>query len=548
MTMKIRSIANIPISGKLFVYSVSCCSLSVVCLFVFASALLLIPYKAYSGYDELKSDLENYKPPHTTATSTVSKEQKKASTKIRIVSGSHADNDKTGNPGHKMMSKIKDGRGIGQRKPFITISPSLQKRVRGVDKEDAHGIAIASTLLKNAPDLSLLEAIVLMRNSEIKAAGAKVDAQINGFTQVENLDQILSRYSAFTEALMNGVGPMKGSEPANTRFPFPGVTALKGEAAAQSVKIAIAELGIVERDAITAIRKAFWKRVYIERQYNITAEMLELFKKLDKVANSLYRSGKTSFQDVIKIAVKLNLLEDSIISIHENRLNMDGDMLALMNLPPDISIAASRFSSPSQKVPALSKLYLMAGENRQELIKIRAMAEKVDRMLKMARTMVLPDFDAGFSDYSDTAVTQAGSFSMKPSFTSAVAASTGAGLPIKPWSGSSISWLEQTRQELVSLHHTLDNSEAQTRKMARSAWSELDRAIRSARLYSNTILELSANALEVSTNEYESGRLSFSEVTGSYSEWLATRLAHAGAVSDIGIARAKLQQIIGISF
>ncbi|MBF0234436.1 MAG: TolC family protein, partial [Desulfamplus sp.] len=95
---------------------------------------------------------------------------------------------------------------------------------------------------------------------------------------------------------------------------------------------------------------------------------------------------------------------------------------------------------------------------------------------------------------------------------------------------------------------TLNNSEAQTRKMVRSSWAELDRATRSARLYDDTILALSASALEVSTSEYESGRLSFSEVTGSYSEWLGARLSHAEAIRDIGIARAQLQQMTGVSF
>ncbi|MBF0260025.1 MAG: TolC family protein [Desulfamplus sp.] len=543
---------------------------------IFSACLILMAHASTSfasaGYDKIKSDMDRYQLPLTTATgkssiegrasltgnahvstetqrNIVLEEKLNVSTSALgkkstsgIVQGSSAVLVKS------MMSQIKEANGAGQRALFITLSDSLKKRVQGVEKDGSQAVDKASTLLKNSFELPVLEAIVLMRNSDIKATGAKVEAQMNAFTQVENLDQILTRYSAFTEALMNGVGPMKGNEPATTRFPFPGVTALKGQAAAQSVKIALADLAIAQRDSITAIRKSFWKRIYIERKYTIMVETLELFKKLHKVADSLYRSGKTSFQDVIKITVKLNLLEDSIVSINETRLNINSEMLALMDLPPDIHVGMPRFSTPSKSVPQLSRLYVMAHENRQELIKIRAMAAKVEMMLKMASTMIMPDLDPGFSNYSDNAVTQVGSAAMKPAFATTISPSTGAGVPIKPWLGTGTPWLEQTRKELLSLHNTLNNSEAQTRKMVRSSWAELDRATRSARLYDDTILALSASALEVSTSEYESGRLSFSEVTGSYSEWLGARLSHAEAIRDIGIARAELQQMTGVSF
>ena len=530
---------------------------------------------------QLKSDMEGYQLPLTTTTGstsiTRSGNYNYDDTDADIDAGAN-ENQNTDAPqnsglSRKMMGEIQGEKGLGKLSPFITLSADLEKKLEGIDGEDnsEHGnkkrneegekenksktIALTSRLLRNAPSLPLLEGIVLKRNGGIKAARAKVQAQMNAFTQVENLDQILYRYSAFTEALMNGVGPMKGSEPISKAFPFPGISALKGEAAAQSVAIAQAELGMAEREAITAMRKAFWKGIYLDRAYTITSETLDLFRKLHQVADSLYRSGKTSFQDVIKITIKLNLLEENIISIHENRLNIKADMLALMDLPQDVSLGMSGFpvgtlrsSSPSNTVPSISNLYAMALENRQELIKIRAMSAKMERMLEMAETMILPEFDPGFSRYDDKAVVQVGSAAMKSAFATTISPSMGAGSPVKPWLGTGIPWLEQTRKEVVSLRHTLENSEAETRRMVRSAWSELDKAIRSARVYGDTILDLSSNALEVSTREYESGRLTFSEVTGSYSEWLNTRLSHAGAIRDMGITRAELQRVTGTSF
>lgn len=511
---------------------------------IFTACLLFQNLTAFGGYDELKREMESYHLPLTTAEPNTSP----TASKKNILTPKDILTNTNNKINTLRQGIIQDIQGIEKGKAFLALSSDLGKKLKGLDKNSGKTLDAAARLLRKNPDIYTLEGIVLMRHSGIKAARAKVEAQMNAFTQVENLDRILQRYSAFTEALMNGVGPMKGSEPIKTIFPFPGITALKGEAAAQSVKMVMSELDMAKRDAVTKMRIAFWKLIYIDKADTITSETLGLFKKLHKVANSLYRAGKTSFQDVIKITIKLNLLEDNIVSIHENRLNIKAEMLALMDLPSNIPVGTPRFFHPSGKVPPISRLYAMAHENRQELTKIRAMRGKVQRMLEMAETMILPDFDPGFSRYSDNAVMQVGSAAMKPTFSSKTASFMGAGVPIKPWLGTGIPWLEQTRRELVSLGHTLKNSEAQTRKMVRAAWSKLDKAIRSAHVYGKTVVELSSNALEVSTREYESGRLTFSEVTSSYSQWLDARLSHAGAMSDMGIARAEVQRIIGISF
>lgn len=432
--------------------------------------------------------------------------------------------------------------------PFLTIAPKLEREVSGISGNSREALQRTARLLKNEPTLALLEAIVLKRNPDILASEKKVEAEKKTITQADNLDQILIRYTAFTESLMNGVGPMKGREPIQSIFPFPGVTALKGEAATQSVKIALTDLAISQRDAVTAIRKACRKEIYLERAAAITHETLTLFKKLHLVADSLYRSGKTSFQDVIKISIKMNLLEERLVSLRENRTTVQTEMLALMDLPPDTPIGRLSLPTLLEQSPRLARLYADARENRQELIKTQMMIGKAERMLEMAETMILPEMDAGFSKFEDHAVNQVGSSAMQPGFATSVSSSVGAGTPPKPWLGPNLAWLDETRQQILSLRHTLENRKAQTRKMVRQAWDDLDRAIRTARIYEEKIINLSSNALAVSNREYEAGQLSFADVTASYTDWLETNLAHAAALRDTGVATAELEQIIGKSF
>ena len=59
---------------------------------------------------------------------------------------------------------------------------------------------------------------------------------------------------------------------------------------------------------------------------------------------------------------------------------------------------------------------------------------------------------------------------------------------------------------------------------------------------------MSKSALDVSTREYESGSIPFSQAIGSYTDWLKIKLTIAKKKTDLGISIADLEKIIGTSF
>jgi outer membrane protein TolC len=76
----------------------------------------------------------------------------------------------------------------------------------------------------------------------------------------------------------------------------------------------------------------------------------------------------------------------------------------------------------------------------------------------------------------------------------------------------------------------------------------LDRAKREETLYAEGIVDLSKAALEVSTRGYETGMVSFADVIDSYSNWLKAHLALVRKQSDLGMARAELEEAVGASW
>ena len=406
---------------------------------------------------------------------------------------------------------------------------------------------IATAALDPRFSLETLETLAFLRNPGIKAGENRVRAAIDTYAQVLALDDILRQYTAFTEGLMTGVGPLKGKESMKTKFPFPGVLSLKGEIVNQEIRSVMEDLEIARREAITDARKAYWELLFVGKAKNITVVTFGLYKRLEQVATTRYETGGTSYQDVIKVRIQRELLEEDLNTLRERQQNWKLKILEILNLPPETRIGLPENREPIRTLPPLSSLYKLAHDRRQELRRMRARVGKMEKLIEMAETMILPPYTLGFSFFEDEAVTQVGSVATQEDFSVTTKSSTGSGLPIMPWQGVQDAYLRQTHQELNALRRELETEEAGTFTFVRKAWFRVDLAKREESLYRASILELTRTALEVSTQGYEAGNVSFADVISSYRSWLDTNLAAERELSALGIARAQLENVVGTS-
>ena len=344
---------------------------------------------------------------------------------------------------------------------------------------------------------------------------------------------------------MTGVGPLKGKEPMKTKFPFPGVLSLKGEIVNQEIKTVMEDLEIARREAITEARKAYWELLFVRKAKKITVVTLGLYRHLEQVAITRYETGGTSYQDVIKVRIQRELLEEELNTLLERRRNWESKILEILNLPPETRIGFPENREPIRTLPPLSALYKLAHDRRQELRRMRARIGKMERLIDMGETMIIPPYTLNLSLYEDEAINQVGSVATKDGFPVSTKASTGFGLPIMPWYGIEDAYLRQTQQELNALRRELEKEEAGTITLVRNAWFRLDLARREESLYRASILELTRTALAVSTQGYEAGNVSFADVISSYRSWLDSNLATKREMSALGIARSQLENAVG---
>jgi outer membrane protein TolC len=493
--------------------------------------------QAHAGYRDMKQELETYSPPtylYEKAQPTLGKEAVELDLDFAY---EQQQIKKLKSRWEKSLTTEDNGY------VFFRPDPELLKSMRPAATDSK----AAAEALQGEFSIDILETLALLRNPTIRAAENQFRAAIESFSQVSNLDEILRQYTAFTEGIMTGVGPTKGKDSVEMKFPFPGVLALKGQVVDQEVKAARESLELTRREAITAARKTYWNLIFVRNAQEITEETIGLLRRLEAVATTRYEAGKTSFQDVIKVRIQRETLEEELITLQEKQRNFESKIREIVYLSPNTKLGSPVAFRIDKVILSLDTLYDHANAHRQELRRLRARVGKMERMIEMSETMILPPYTLNLSLYQDETINQGGSIATKDTFLTSTQVSRGAGLPKMPWYGIDDAYLRETRQKLEALREELKKAEVATADMVRNSWFELDRARREVSLYRKTVVKLSKAALDVSTRGYESGEVSFADVIASYTIWLNANLVLERKKSDFGVAWAELERILGIT-
>jgi outer membrane protein, heavy metal efflux system len=405
--------------------------------------------------------------------------------------------------------------------------------------------AAAARALTPRFTLETFEILVLLRNLGVVSAQRTFQGKLQAYTQVSNLDEILRQYSAFTQAIMTGVGDMADKESPAMKFPFPGVMALKGEIVNQEVKIAREELETVRKTVVTDSRRIFWNLSYNRRAQEITAATLELLDQLELSARKRYEVGKESLQDVIRVQIQQEKLREEQNTLKEEQKNLQADIRKMVDLGFGSDIGFPAIREPRREVPALNGVMDLALEQNQDLRTLRAMIGRTERMVEMAEMEIYPRFTQNLSLFENKAVVQVGTVRSEAPFADVASASMGEGLPKNSWFGIGDAYLRETREILEAQRKELKNSENRIRFRVREGWFRLDLAIREERLYTKKIRELSRISAEVTGLRYEAGVAEMRDVIEFYMAWFEARLTSERKKSQIEIARAELEEIVG---
>lgn len=326
------------------------------------------------------------------------------------------------------------------------------------------------------------------------------------------------------------------------QFPWCGTLRLRGEAAEEEVKVALAQLAAAELDAVAAVKRAYYDLAFNQQAETIFQENRRLASDFLELARTRYKTGATPQQDVLRADVAISELDREIIRVGQALTLARADLARQLHLSPESDLRAIP-GLPSADVPAeIDRLYRLAVAARPELRGRLAAIARDAREVELARQRYYPNITLGLS-YMDMERTNAVT-PRTASGTPNVGLVVGFNLPIY-------------RQKLAA-----GVCEAQARAVAdaRMYEAERDATYREVKdlltqvgaqrdileLFRASILPKSQQALKAAAADYQAGSVDYVTLISAWREVLQIRLQSTQVEAELGKALASLERAVGV--
>ena len=426
-------------------------------------------------------------------------------------------------------------KGIFKKESFFYLDKEEQNEIEALRTSRDKTVSFLSA----HADIPSFLKVAFIRNLHLQSVKKKLEAKLESYSQVVQLEDVLGQFSSFVKELDTKVGTAEHQTSIKQSYPFPGALSLKANIAEQEVRIAKEKYEIAIRDTVTELKETFYEWVYLPQAIRITKEHLKLLKELEAVASVHFRTGKGGFNDIIKAQVKISKLKDDLINLEEEKGVVEAKLIWFLNIssPFPVQPPSSQTLDPMNlPAPLLLKVAFI---HQQELKLLLEEIKKSEMAIELAEKKYYPDLTPGFSYFEDRKGSRVGSVKTSESF------ETTPDTQPELWFGENDAYIREARLNYQSLLKELEDQKEELRFKVEKFFYELDKAERAVGLYEKSLLPLAQKALEVSVAEYKTGKTDFLSLLDAETTLLNFGIDYQKALKDHGQNKARLGQLVG---
>jgi outer membrane protein TolC len=381
--------------------------------------------------------------------------------------------------------------------------------------------------------------LALRRNPEVLAAQKKL----------ESVRQRPAQASALPDPMLelgytsNG-GPLPGQglgvEPtsnigfmASRQLPGSGKRRLRRDIAWKEADATEKEYWQAQLSVVSRLKSA-WHRLHHDyAQIGLLERNRALLERMLKVSQIRYSVGKAAQPDVLRAQTQLSVLETKLLRFRQDLRSREAEINALIVAPLEQAVPRPPEIEPREITVTLDDLYRQVGAHSPVLARERAMVERTELALNLARKEGSPDYkiSAGWSTMGRMPdMYQARLEFNLPFFTRSRqrAAVTEQSLS-----------LEQARRSYQTAGNTLQFR-------LRDDWLISETAWRLMRMYTTTLLPQAALTLEASVPAYESGQIDFLTLINNLNAVLEFEAGYHEEMMTYHLALIRMEEITGL--
>jgi cobalt-zinc-cadmium efflux system outer membrane protein len=266
------------------------------------------------------------------------------------------------------------------------------------------GLGIGSEAWAQTPNISLppdLQALIaeslkanpeIKQKSQLKAAAAET---IRPAGALDNPQAGFALLNLPTDTWSFAQEPMtQKAFSLSQKIPFPGKRRLRSEVAeeqARSDDLAYKD----KRNEIRAlVIQRYWSLALAYSGYDITERNKQFWEQVVRVAETRYSVGQARQPDVLQAQVELGNYLNRLLQWRQRRESLVADLNALRSQPPQTSVPRPKDLKARPLNLKLADLLAQA-KSRPQLEAFKALIDKQEKAVELARKDYYPDFNVG---------------------------------------------------------------------------------------------------------------------------------------------------------
>ncbi len=333
--------------------------------------------------------------------------------------------------------------------------------------------------------------------------------------------------------------PMSGKQLAIMQgIPFPGKLRLKEKISEVDVEISKDLYEEASNSLIRSLSTYYYNLYFVDEAIATIDKNRQLVTELLKVAEQKYAVGKGLQQDVLKAQVELSLMTERIISLKQNREQIEAELNTLLNRPVEQSFGPTGTPLIEKYSLSLTELKTLGDENRPLLKQWQKRIEKGTRKIDLAKKNLMPDFSVSAA-YTQRDVLQSG-------IGGADFLSTGVSLNLPIYSRNKQRQnVTEKKIENKGLQERYKSVQNQVYRDIYNSLTKLEESLELIDLYRTGIIPQAGQSLASAMTGYQTDKVDFLTLISSQMTLFNLELEYARLISNYNKQKVDLEFFIG---
>ncbi|MFQ5692569.1 MAG: TolC family protein [Nitrospinota bacterium] len=380
----------------------------------------------------------------------------------------------------------------------------------------------------------------LAKNPGVRALRERWAAARARIPAASSLDDPVFRYTNFIQRVETRVGPQRNRFDLSQKFPFFGKLALREEIASRKASEAGKFYEARKVDLVAWVKSTYYGLFLVHKAIGITEKNLGILRRLARVANLKYATGKASQQDVLKAEVRLSRLANALITLQQEKKTAEAALNTLLNRPPDAPLGRPAEIRKRKFKARAEDLQRIAQKRHPLLLALQEAIRKNAAALALAKRQYYPDFTVGLGYVDVGGGTTPGSRDGKD----AVTATLGINIPL---------WFERRKADAEAARAAVRASRARYEATRNKILFDIQNALTKVRtaerlvdLFTHTLIPQAEQSFKASLIGYEADKVDFLNLLDSQKVLQDLQLERYRVMVDLEQRLADLERAVGV--